>query len=574
MRFRGMRKFAVAAVVAGVVLPMGVALGGPFVGKFSDGKLTADLADAQGGYSGTISLGEQNFPATAAENGQGIAGTFVAGENRFAFKGTLDGDVLTLVTGSKAYTLKKEAEAVNPLAGGGAAGGQVAPVNPLAAGPGVSSSANSEAGTLPAGYSVVQTTDAGRAMAAHKGDATAVMMALQETMVDLVHYFDGRPTIVKAYEDTADQSSGGVSFTAMLKGQAVAGLASAKLVAGNGAAVAVLYCNANATAADWAKLMARGGGGAAGGGAAVALQTYQFPDNSGSIGLAQGWTTNAQSCNGLVLIAGPGDQVITLNFGAEVVTPDSNAVRMNQALNANAQQMGAPPIPLGLLVSAYGDPVEVLNSLTPQLSERSEQSGGPGLALDHLVEVKKVAAMMPGGTGAIARYGVTLNDKGEQKHRQVAARVEVDPIGNGTFSFFFSSAASPDATYQNDLPTMLAIVNSLRANGAVIAAQTQQHIQGMNAWFAQQQKSEQELLGTYDDYNKDIAKNELITERSNTDFDEVVQGVRDVEDTETGYKSSVNLGDVDQVVNTLNEGQPGRFKEIPLRDEMFPLPGN
>jgi len=52
----------------------------------------------------------------------------------------------------------------------------------------------------------------------------------------------------------------------------------------------------------------------------------------------------------------------------------------------------------------------------------------------------------------------------------------------------------------------------------------------------------------------------------------VIRGYRTVEDTTTGERSSVNLGKVDDVVNKLNEGDPGRYKQIPLRDEMYPMP--
>jgi hypothetical protein len=37
--------------------------------------------------------------------------------------------------------------------------------------------------------------------------------------------------------------------------------------------------------------------------------------------------------------------------------------------------------------------------------------------------------------------------------------------------------------------------------------------------------------------------------------------------------ASVDLGNVDRIVDRLNEGDPGRYKQIPLRDEMYPLPG-
>jgi hypothetical protein len=70
-----------------------------------------------------------------------------------------------------------------------------------------------------------------------------------------------------------------------------------------------------------------------------------------------------------------------------------------------------------------------------------------------------------------------------------------------------------------------------------------------------------------------MARNSVIRSRSNDDFDEVIRGFRTVEDTNTGEKRSVDLGNVDQIVDNLNYYDPGRYKQIPLRDEADPLPG-
>jgi hypothetical protein len=47
-------------------------------------------------------------------------------------------------------------------------------------------------------------------------------------------------------------------------------------------------------------------------------------------------------------------------------------------------------------------------------------------------------------------------------------------------------------------------------------------------------------------------------------FDETIRGWREVEDTTTGERKSVDLGNVDQIVDKLNEADPGRYKQIPL----------
>ena len=51
---------------------------------------------------------------------------------------------------------------------------------------------------------------------------------------------------------------------------------------------------------------------AADAGPEIALKEYSFPDGTGSVGLAEGWTTTAQTCMGGFEIKGPADQAIYL----------------------------------------------------------------------------------------------------------------------------------------------------------------------------------------------------------------------------------------------------------------------
>jgi len=77
---------------------------------------------------------------------------------------------------------------------------------------------------------------------------------------------------------------------------------------------------------------------------------------------------------------------------------------------------------------------------------------------------------------------------------------------------------------------------------------------------------------SFDRYLASTQRNSIIRERSSADFDEVIRGYRNVEDTATGERTSVDLGNVDSIVDKLNEGDPGRYKQIPLRDDVAPLP--
>jgi len=60
----------------------------------------------------------------------------------------------------------------------------------------------------------------------------------------------------------------------------------------------------------------------------------------------------------------------------------------------------------------------------------------------------------------------------------------------------------------------------------------------------------------YDRQHKDWEKNQNTTSRSHDDYDEVLRGYRTVDDTRSGIKTSVDLGNVDVI-----------------GDEMDPLPG-
>ncbi|MBM3880933.1 MAG: hypothetical protein FJ387_14640 [Verrucomicrobia bacterium] len=86
-----------------------------FAGTFKGDELTITLQAGGSGYTGSIRLGDQTFPLTATERDGKLEGTFQAGDDRFAFTGTMEGDTLRLSTEGTAYTLGRQG-GVNPLA--------------------------------------------------------------------------------------------------------------------------------------------------------------------------------------------------------------------------------------------------------------------------------------------------------------------------------------------------------------------------------------------------------------------------------------------------------------------------
>jgi hypothetical protein len=221
---------------------------------------------------------------------------------------------------------------------------QAAPVNPLG-----SRAAPAEKGA-PAGYSVAVSTDSGKSLVTQKPNKTSVKAALEATLPDLAGYFDQRPAIGSAYQNAKDTSSGGATFSSTLDGHAVRGIISVKLQDG-GAKVAIVFGRADAPKSEWEKLMAApaqqasttapaNAGQASGAPASnAALTEYDYPDGTGSIGLPEGWTTQAQSAAGGVAIRGPANQVIFVHNAVTVQTPDSPIVLGQQRAEAQLAEM-------------------------------------------------------------------------------------------------------------------------------------------------------------------------------------------------------------------------------------------
>ena len=432
----------------------------------------------------------------------------------------------------------------------------------------------------PAGYTVINSTSAGRTLSVRKRGVKSVRAGLQATLKDLTAWFDQAPVVQGAYEDQRNHRAGGAVFTAALHGQAVKGSISCKLDRGE-AAVAVIFAAAKAPQSEWAQLTGAPSPSALAGGEAQpegeadgnaeqgsGLKRHDFPDGSGFIGLANGWHTDSQSCASAVVIEGPGARVLALGIYHSVVTPDSTAVQMQQQMSATAMQMGQRLPPFGLLVAPYSGPLDAVKNLASQLSQQSVNNHGAPFVLDHLAQVKEVAAWGQGGRAAVLTYGVTENGR---KHYRVQATVETTNVGQGAWMLAFRDLMrAPDSTFARDLPVMQAMVNSWRTDAQVIGRKARENIDASNQRFAVQQQAHREQNQAFDQKNRGWERNQQTQSRSNDDFSEAMRGYRSVEDTRTGEKTSVDLGNVDATVDALNAQDPGRYQQIPLRDELDP----
>jgi hypothetical protein len=455
-----------------------------------------------------------------------------------------------------------------------------------------------QADAAPAGYEVVRAVDSGKALSRHIPQAKTVRDALRMTLADLERYFGSKLHLQGAYEDTRDHLAGGAGFRGQSGGRPIQGIISCR-VGPAGALVAVVYADGDAPRSEWTQLLAaspregsRPGAGSAEPASsppgAASLKPYKFPDGTGVMGIADGWHTSAQSCAGPVLVQGPADQSVWMGLSWSVSTPDSLAVQNHRQMVASARQLGSPPPRLDMLVAPFTGPLDAIKNLAPQLSEMAARKGGRPFQIDKPALGQEMRPIVAGSRAAMVTYG--LSEKGADgrvRHYRAEAYLETSSLGPGAWMMQGVIIRAPDASFERDLPTMRAMVHSVRENAQVIQQKTQQALNAQDQWFqAQQQAHRQQVEGferqqqahreatkANDRRNKDWEKNQNATSRTHDDYDEVLRGYRTVEDTRSGVKTSVDLGNVDVIVDKLNEADPGRYRQIPLRDEMNPLPG-
>ncbi|MFT3788142.1 MAG: hypothetical protein QM770_18560 [Tepidisphaeraceae bacterium] len=78
-----------------------------YTGKFTDGKLTLDLAKQADAYTGTLTLNDKTYPATAQRADDKVNGSFTAPDGtKFDFTLALTVDGLDLTTGATVYHLQ------------------------------------------------------------------------------------------------------------------------------------------------------------------------------------------------------------------------------------------------------------------------------------------------------------------------------------------------------------------------------------------------------------------------------------------------------------------------------------
>jgi hypothetical protein len=557
----------------------------PFPGDYTGPNISIEIVAEGGAYTGSIHFGQQVYPMKAQATGGQLVGTFTSNGHDYPFTASISGDKLTFASGSSTCQLSRNAP--NPL-------GNPPPANPPNPNP-QSPDSTPATSNAPAGYGTAAATDAGRAWVTKKPGITTVTAALEATVSDLATFFGGKLAIRGAFEDTKDHQSGAAAFTATLAGQPIVGLITCKL-GDNQAKISVTYCLASATPADWAKLNA----------AAttvtppaptVPLTRFDFPDGTGSVGIADGWTLKSGSVVDPLYVTGPANQ----SMGAPglwwitIVTPDSPRIRQAQEqrkqLEDSYQRMGRqppPPIPMNVLfpvVAPFSAPDQAFPVVMPQFNVMQARAHVPVVTFERITSVKPLPPAQPGWTTQLLEYDTTKSVNGVPMHFRNRCTWSSNPPGpympDQWMLAPLGNMTAPDATFDQDLITMQAMSRSIKINWdayfKVDEERFEARLRANQIAFDERMKDQErqrvERMKEFEEHQQQVAEEENQRSRNADDWIEYAGGYRTVIDTQTGERGRVDLSNVNGIVSALNESanDPNRYVQIPLRDERNPV---
>ena len=289
------------------------------------------------------------------------------------------------------------------------------------------------------------------------------------------------------------------------------------------------------------------------------MQTYSFPDGTGTVGVPEGWTCNSPTI-GNAIVKGPASQTVAFDLAGQVDVPGGQALRLLRMGGGN---------PATTLIAPFNpDPATALNNLMQAINRIQQTRGGPTTTVDEVVnqQPRLPGPGMTNGHEAVIELAVTQTTKGvaQKFHSVQIFAVYTFNGGQSTWNYYGSQEMAPEETYKQDLPVMNAIFDSLKENAAGINAKGAAEQQQVNQIVNQTRQMTAGVNATIAQMNSQ----EIQSEKSFADVDEGIRGYRKVYDSQTGDEADVNLGDVNGVVNALNEADPGRYVQVPLRDEV------
>jgi hypothetical protein len=365
--------------------------------------------------------------------------------------------------------------------------------------------------------------------------ASSAIQALKDGFRDTARFFDGRPRVVAGIADARDQEAE-AAFRVSKGNVPLVGTAFA-VIEGGTATVVLAFDTPNTFPQSFPRLLQiaglSGGSGSPCPPPARNWRTVPYFDGSGQMTLPEGWQLTAAH-QGMARGEGPHGIVESgITFSA-----------ISRAGAAQRAQFGLPTLVLVV------DPTDVPSALVGVWTAVVRQGLIPPFRIRRVIETLPVPSQ---GTIPMQAGFVHYEIEHEGTVKRVLALVHMAALdADGQWVYFESHIIAPLTCFGQNLPTLFQIWTSAQVSPQEFqrrldAAMSSLHEAHEMHWQGMRNRSKRD-----DDMRAAWRENNI--------------GVRTVEDTITGTQRPVDHGHSTELVNKLNEQEPGRYREVPLRE--------
>jgi hypothetical protein len=361
------------------------------------------------------------------------------------------------------------------------------------------------------------------------------VQTLNDALRDTARFFDRRPVVVAGVADARGQEAE-AAFRASKGNVPLVGAAFA-VIEGGTATVVLAFDTFNTFPQSYPRLLQIAG--LSGGSSSPCpppgrnWRTVTYFDGSGQMTLPEGWQLTAAH-QGMARAEGPHGIVESgITFSA-----------ISRAGAAQRAQFGLPTLVLVV------DPTDLSSALIGVWTAVVRQGVIPPFRIRRVIETLPVPSQ---GTIPMQAGFVHYEIEHEGTVKRVLALVHMAALdADGQWVYFESHVIAPLSCFGQNLPTLFQIWTSAQVSPQEFqrrldAAMTSLHEAHEMHWQGMRNRSKLE-----DDMRAAWRQQHI--------------GISVIEDTITGTQRPVDHGHSTELVNKLNEQEPGRYREIPLHE--------
>jgi hypothetical protein len=399
-------------------------------------------------------------------------------------------------------------------------------------------------------------------------DQTSMKDAMVAMLRNIHSHFGERPEIGKLFQ-THGSDSLATFFTVTAKNQGgkhIAGLVIVAMPAGSKPGAAVIYDDADRFGKTMNPMMKKlnevwhvdppaGAQPAAGKGAPVQqLHETHFPDNSGTIGLPTGWKITSAG-GGAVVVGGPNGEMVAVSIIHQMFDPSNP---QGQGMIKYETQQGRRPLPPQFSVYPFGQ--DLAAAFMAYQTQAAQRGNAPTPTLSVTSKTKNAPTQW--AADSVTVLGELDMHDGKGPLRSLILISAMKRAGPSQWGMMVTRVSAPDKVATEEWPTLLAIANSEKQNGAVIQAQTQQEINRIHQIGENAKRQADAAHASNDAHNASVEAQWDSNARMSKSFQEYTLDQSVIVDKNTGeHKTEWN-----QKADFLVKADPNRFQYVPKQD--------